>query len=739
MIINKKIVRTFKANRSRYIGLFLLVMLSCLSFTAFRHVAPSAMGSLLNFWDEANVESAHFTLHHPLDDISGLEKEFDIRLEENLYYDHTRGYTTLRIFGETENINKYGVVNGRRLQQPGEILIDRLYANKYGIEIGSDIEVEDRSYHIVGYMTRPDYIYTLRQPSDILPGAFGMGVISSDDFTVIENYQVTYSVIFQRDNLNEFRKHLNEQNTVLSWLDREDNPRIAAVEPDIRAKDTIGNFLPAFILVVTCMIIAVVLWRLLQTEFVQMGTLYALGYKKTDILRHYMVYPLVICLTGGVLGTLLGVRLAVPLVMVTDGLQYNLPSIELSYQPAIMAFSLLLPCVFLLPTTWYVVQKALGMSPMELMRGGGNKTEVGFLEKRLNLNRFKFNTKFRIRELVRNIPRAIAMIIGVTFASTLLLMGFVMNDSILEIIEVGYEDLYRYEYQYMFKGLQFDYTKGAERQTIISAEILTEDKKTLVTVYGVEPEGVLLNLADSWGNRINDRVSVTYPLAETLDLDPGDTIILQSKINNLQTELIVQEIAHTFLGFFIFIPLDMFNEIFGMPAGSYTMLLSDSALDLATEEVASVITKRELQEGFREMMGLLRAFITILGVISVIIGVIIIYILTSLLIEENRYNISLMKVLGYGKQQIFSLVLNINFVLVLIGFGLSVPLIRYITDVMFKEVTEEMSLMIPAVINSYSILMGLGIMIAAFWLSNLISRRKVWEISMADSLKNREE
>lgn len=609
--------------------------------------------------------------------------------------------------------------------------MDRIYATITGISPGDELQIQGRKFKVVGYMTRPDYIYTLKSPGDLFPSpsGFGMAVISQDDFANLSGSQSFYSVIFNRDNRAEFLSHLTQGNTVLNWLDREDNPRIGAVEPDLRAKETIGNILPTFILLVTCLIIAVVLWRLLKNEFVQIGTLYALGYRKTDILRHYLVYPLALALSGGILGTILGVWLALPLIMVTDGLQYNFPAIQVVLLPWVLAASLLLPLVFLLPTTWWVVGRALKLSPLQLMRGAGSNTKIGFLEKRLRLNRFSFDTKFRIRELVRNIPRAAAMVAGITFASCLLLIGFVMNDSIRDIVEGGYDELYKFDYQYVLRGLETEPIPGAERKNALPVVVVGGEREQLITAYGVEPGGILLNLTNAQGARISHLVSVSQSLADVMELKPGDRII----------QVTIQEIANTYLGYSLYMPLDQFNEALGLPQDSYSILLSREPLALEAEQVAAVITREELRQAFQEMVKMLRGLIIGMGSIAVFIGMVIIFILTSLLIEENRYNISLMKVSGYGKNKIFSLVLNTTFGLVVAGFALAVPLIRWVSDSMFAEITEEMSMTIPAVIDYRSIILGLAIILTSYWVSNFVNRRKVWAVSMADSLKNREE
>ncbi len=51
------------------------------------------------------------------------------------------------------------------------------------------------------------------------------------------------------------------------------------------------------------------------------------------------------------------------------------------------------------------------------MKGDEQKAKVNSLERALRLDRFKFNTKFQIREQVRSIPRLLFLVLGVSAAS----------------------------------------------------------------------------------------------------------------------------------------------------------------------------------------------------------------------------------------------------------------------------------------------------------------------------------
>ncbi len=744
MIINRKIIRSFRENKSRYVGLAVLIIISCMLFTGFQTSAPNALEQIEKFFKETNVEDANFTLHSPLTNIDELETTFNVEIEEVKQVDYPfNTSSTMRIFQDPTKVNKYSVINGRGLINNKEIVVDKKFAIANDIQLNSTIQINGITFEVVGLVTKPDYIYTLKSPSDLMnnPNSFGFAIISQGDFSNLEYYTINYSIVFQENNQGELRDYLNENHTILYWLDRDNNSRISAVVPDLRAKIPIGTFIPIFIFITTCLIISVVLWRLLKTEFTQIGTLYAIGYKRVDILKHYLVYPVVLCLVGGTVGTLLGMLISEHIIYVTDGVQYNFPLMDISFNPIIILLSFILPFVFLVPTTTIVVGKALSYSPLELMRGAGNKTKISLLEKRLKLNHFSFNTKFRIREIARNIPRNLVMIIGIGFASSLLLLGFIMNDSIRSIVEDGYDDLYKFNYQYVMRGLQTQTYDNAERQSFVPAFAYDNlGEEVSFTIYGIEQNTTLINLTDSSGKKLDtSKVIINKPLSEKLNIREGDTIKIYNKINDKVVEITVERIASHYLGHTLHLPIDQFNQVFDFPEGSYTMLLSKVPLNLDPNIIASTMTEDELRQAYENILQSIRILIIIIGVIASLIGLIIIYILTSLVIEENKANISLMKILGYGRKKISSLVINSNVIFVILGFIISIPFTVSMTDKLFVEIAEDMNLTVPAIIRISSLALSFFIMFITYYLSNLMIKKKVMQISMADSLKNREE
>jgi hypothetical protein len=65
-----------------------------------------------------------------------------------------------------------------------------------------------------------------------------------------------------------------------------------------------------------------------------------------------------------------------------------------------------MPVAFIGLSSFLSTRKILKKTAVELMKGDEQKAKVNFIERALRLERFKFNTKFQIREQVRSLLSA---------------------------------------------------------------------------------------------------------------------------------------------------------------------------------------------------------------------------------------------------------------------------------------------------------------------------------------------
>ena len=739
MRLHKKILRTVLEHKTQYLGAIVLIALGCLLFSVFNIMGTNVINNLAAFKSDNVQEDANFLTAAAIDDIPALEAEYNVLLEQRgaADYDYTED-TTLRVLSATEKVDLYAVVKGADLSGEHDILLDPEFAKSHKIEIGSSVEIFGEKFFVCGYVCTPDYIYPLKNETDVVknPDAFGIAVISRTAFTNLAQGYWFYSVKFNGTEQDVFKRALEESNTVIKWVSQEENMRISFINGDIKGIKPMGTVLPGAILLVTCVLVAVVLWRLLKRELTQIGLFYALGYRKREILRHYLIYPLLISAAGGILGTLLGALLVHPFVAYVSTF-YNLPVMDVVFDPAVLLLSILLPFLFLLPSSLLVITRALRMPPLQLLRGGVKKSKINCFERALKLRRFPFSTKFKIRELVRNIPRTILMLLGVVSASALLLLGFGTKDSLDFLISDSFNNMYQYEYIYTFNSLQTEEPAYGEMVSLSPFTIAAEESTISTVVYGIEKDAVLINLTDANGNKLDySKLIITQALADRLDILPGDSITIQNKINMKTYTLEVGAVTEYYLGNFIYMPIGELNSMLGYPAGSYLELYSDKGLDISPASLLSSTSRQYIIAGYDSIVEPIRAMAGLIGLASFLIGLIILYVVTSLLIEENKDTISLLKILGYDKKRLYALMLNPYTVFVVLGYLLSVPLILYSLGLFFDEMTAEMNMIIPPQLTVTSILLGFIIIFLTYQLSKIMNRRKISKILMSDGFKS---
>lgn len=752
MIINKKIKRTMMENKSQYIGSLILIIISCLTYTMFNQLTSNLTAIKSSFEKNYVQEDSNFIIDKKIINIPKLESKFNMIIEETGTFDYSNSKDkksndkTIRVFSENKKVNIPAIIEGKDLGAWG-ILIDPAYAKANNINIGDNIKIYSKSFKVSGIMSLPNYIYPLKSESDLLndPKNFGVAVIRLKDYNLINMGSSFYSIKFLGDEKtvesrkSEFKDYLKSHNiNIIKWINSNENPRMTFVSSKIDGIKAMSSSMPMAILLLTCILTGIVMWRMLKKEAVIIGTLYALGYRKKEILRHYMVYPLSIALIGGITGTILGAITLKP--MLSFMLSYfNMPIVSTSFNLKYVFISVMLPVIFLSVFSYFVVNKALKNSPLDLMKGGKDNEKVGFIEKNLSLEKFKFETKFKIREQLRSIPRSLLLLLGVIMATMLLLLGFASKSSMDFLIKDTYENTYKYQYQYLFNSFKQGRPVNGEPFTISSFNI-NSDSKTNFTVYGMSTDDKYVYLKDKAGNKLSfDKVIITKPLADKLNVKPQETIQVVNVLDSKKYSIKVDSIAESYVGEYIYMPMEKLNNMLKYPSHSYIGLWSKDKLKIPDKELLSTASIDDFKNAFNSMTQILQYSIGTISFMSFIIGLIVIYVVTSLIIEENKKNISLMKVFGYRKKEVYSLILNSSSFIIVLGYIIGVPLLIVSLDAMFKSVTKDMSITFPVSINYIYIFAGFIVIYMTYEISKAFSKRKVNKISMNEVLKSVQE
>ena len=117
----------------------------------------------------------------------------------------------------------------------------------------------------------------------------------------------------------------------------------------------------------------------------------------------------------------------------------------------------------------------------------------------------------------------------------------------------------------------------------------------------------------------------------------------------------------------------------------------------------------------------------------------ILFVLTALTVEKNYYVISLLKVMGYQKREVRSMILNSYFIYALISALLSIPIALLTLRVIVVVFAEDYGLVLPLEFEWIYIVYTLGAVVLLFFMSTFISRRKIDQIPLQEVLKTYQE
>lgn len=744
MALNKRVIRILKENKLRYLGVLLLIILGSYTFILAAGISQNLDTLITTFTEEHNQEDISFRTDKPITDITGLEntnnaiieayESFDAKLSESL---------TLRLLSKTEKVNIPAVIEGRSLSGQGEILLDPAFAKANDYTIGSSINIADKSFSVVGFVSIPNYIYPLKNVYDIMvsPNNFGVGVLNQEEFKNLNGASTIYSVKFQDRSLSlnkqatEFSENLHKEGiTESEWIDIMNNKRARMPWASITGMRTMSIPLPTAMFLLCCIIIGIMIWRMIRQESVIIGTLYAQGYRRRELMGHYMSIPLIISIMGGVIGSLLALPSIAPSVMSMVS-YYNIPvtGIELSLLNVIIG--ILTPVLFLGICSYLVIRMELKRSPAELMKGSEQKTKVNFLERAFKLERFKFSTKFKLREQLRSISRLLFLFLGVTGASVLMLFGFTIMNSMNYVFNNS-TNAFQFEYEYSFKELQ--YGNAPENAEVFSAGRFYPKNNENIEFYvsGVEPESSILTLKSKKGDPLqNDQTNITKPLADRLGIQGGDEVSFINKQDGKEYIFQIDAVADSYDGQFIFMPIEKLNTQLGLPNNSYMGLWSTKKLDIPDEELLGTKSLSETANAMDELLGPMVSMVVAMTIIASIVGLIIIYLVTSMIIEENKNTISLLKIFGYKRKEIRSLVLNSSTLIIVAAFLISIPIMSVSMNAMYGYLGDMINLVLPIIINPLYVVICFGAIMLTYQLSKLICAKKVNGVSASEALK----
>ena len=570
--------------------------------------------------------------------------------------------------------------------------------------------------------------------------------------------------------LNDAKKEL-EDLEMPEWMvtDREELPEYTDYGDNADRLRNIGQVFPVIFFLVAALISLTTMTRMVEEQRTQIGTLKALGYKKSAIAAKYICYAFFATLLGSVLGMLIGEKIIPYIIITAYGIMYHnvANTISIDYQPGFALIASAASVVCTVGATLFASGKELQETPASLMRPPAPKEGKRVLLERLTFiwKHLSFSWKSTIRNLFRYKKRLIMTVFGIAGSMGLMLVGFGIQDSISDIAAIQYRELQHYDGMVIEDSDAteeehaelFEYMKENEQiahcNRVQMTKISAPKGSSSVSIYLFVPESLSEFAKDvTLKNRItgetyeltDEGAAISEKTASLLGLKVGDMIPL--KKGDKEYKVRVAVITENYMSHYLYMTPRVYEQTFGEKPEyeNIVFTMQEDCKDdlemagsriLANPGALSISYTSSLASQVDRMLSTLDAVILVLIVSAGMLAFVVLYNLNNINITERQRELATLKVLGFYDGEVSQYVLRENVILTVLGimfgavFGILIH--RYVITtvevdaVMFGRNIKPLSFLYSGILTSIFSIVVNGVM-----------HFKLKTIDMVESLKS---
>ena len=574
------------------------------------------------------------------------------------------------------------------------------------------------------------------------------------------------------DKLNEAQAKIDDAKEEINkiekckWYiqDRLDNSGYNNIFDAIKTMSNIARLFPAIFYLVAVLISLTSMTRMIEEERIEIGTLKALGYTNMQIISKYIIYSLLACIIGGVLGMTVGLYLLPTIVWSLYSMIYNMPHFYCTYRFGIGLIGIILAFICIGGATLLVARKELKQMPSVLMRPKPPKNGKKILLEKISFiwKRFNFSHKVTARNIFRYKKRAIMTVVGIAGCTGLMLTGFGIRDSVDDIPSAQFNGIFKYDTSITLSntnGLSDieEYLKNNEsienfvEVCATTGELSKESTSCNVTVFvpdSLDNYNSVYNLIDYQTEEAisisNEGIIITDKAAETLGVTVGDEITFIDG-DDVQYQFKIENIAKNHVGHYVYMSKEIYENNFKPYKTDIVYLNTKNISDEAQNEilknilnmdgVASVSSINALMQSVSDMLNTMNYVVLVLIVASAMLDFVVLYNLANINIAERQREIATLKVLGFHDNEVDNYINKENIIFTILGIALGLILGTFLTSAIIGSIEIDV-LKFMRNIKPISYVYSAVITLLFSFIVNFIIHFVLKKIDMIESLKS---
>ena len=571
------------------------------------------------------------------------------------------------------------------------------------------------------------------------------------------------------EKIKDAKKQIKKiEKPTLYILDRDSHQSFVEYEGCANSIDALAKIFPVFFFAVAALVCLTTMTRMVDEQRINIGTLKGLGYKTSQISKKYILYALIACITGSILGLAIGFSVFPTVIFFAYGMMYSIENIVYVFSIPIAIGITSLALIIITLSAYMACRKELKETPAILMRPKAPKSGKRILLERVPFiwNRFSFISKVTVRNIFRYKKRFLMTVLGIAGCTALILTGFGIKDSIEMILTGQYGTLFKYDMSLVIQSDMTDKQIYELRKNLSDIDEInkyeffsyengdikvnnTTKEITIVVPENLKNMDKFIHLQDRKTQnpiKLNNKgIVLTEKIARDLGVKAGDEIELINS-DDKKAKIKVSHITENYISHYAYISpenyiklfekdLD-FNRLIGIlnnPSVKIEDKLSKKLFDIET--VDGITFNTASKETFHNTIKNLNYVVLIMIISAGALAFVVLYNLTNVNISERIREIATIKVLGFYDKEVSAYIYRENIILTIIGtvvgLGLGTILHKFI-----MVTVEIQSMMFGRVIDisSYFIAAVLTIVLSLF--VNLAMFYKLRNVKMVESLKS---
>ena len=670
---------------------------------------------------------------------------YEVRTFKELYFRaQDEDHRALAIL-DSEGINRAYIEQGQYPEQGHQIALTRIYAEKNSLSIGDMIDIQGDSFQISGFVLFPDYTYAVIDQSILVDNArLTLMLVNQQIFDQLQG-QIQFRIAGKFDSMQDRSRHeqalmdIPEDSEAASFalgtVLTENQFRSGAIFDELRGARAFGIGFGLIIASIAILIVALMLSRVLESQRRQLGVLKALGYRRRKIALPYLVLITLVSFPMLLLGYFAGFFSGQPMQSLMLDF-YLIPSVPVAHSLEAFFISILLPLAFFAALCGLILFRLLSKGALDLLHPHHTHhvNRLTRLVSRL-LRRQRGKTKYKYLYILQNSGKFAIFLLGIIFSTILLLSGWMMNG----MVDRMTLDLYRqtdYQYQaYADPAAETPPLKEGEEKFLVYPNAFIDDQS--VQAHGISWDNQLFQLFDLNDQPITEKIRHDAVISKSLSIksgiDAGDQ--LEMIVGNRTYPVTVTAVAADYTADTVYLNLETLS----------LMISDDSRDDLFTGIYAlekpdeayysTILSKQSLIDQATLLQQFFQSMVYILIGTSVLIALLILFILTSLTIEDNHYHISLLQVMGYNRKEVNAMVLHSYLVYIILSYLISLPIALFLFGWLVDFFAAGYNMVLPFQFHWTHAVFSLGILLAIYFTGTSSGRRKIARIPLQETLK----